>query len=160
MTEENKELMGMMVGIANVYKDSSEVMATGNMLIKLLAERQNILFQDKKLEFDRVILAQIILVAIDIEILLKAISLADNDNYSKEHDWVKLYNSLSSGHQQEIKDSMSEPFKTDFDKYLIANKDAFIRWRYCYEDDQLKCDWTFIHDLANVLAGIAMKLAK
>ena len=83
MTQENKELMGKMVGIANAYKDSSEVMATGNMLIKLLAERQNILFQGKKLEFDRVILAQIILVAIDIEILLKAISLADNDNYSK-----------------------------------------------------------------------------
>ena len=102
MTQENEELMGKMVGIANAYKDSSEVMSTGNMLIKLLAERQNILFRGKKLEFDRVILAQIILVAIDIEILLKAISLADNDNYSKEHDWVKLYNSLSAGHQQKI----------------------------------------------------------
>ena len=159
MTEENKIKMGSMVGIANAYKDSSEVMATGNMLIKLLAERQNILFQGKKLEFDRVILGQIILVAIDIEILLKAISLADNDSFTKEHDWVKLFSSLSVAHQQEIKDAMNEPFKSDFDKYLNDNKDAFIRWRYCYEDNQLKCDWTFIHDLASVLAGIAMKLA-
>ena len=137
-----------------------KISTTGNMLIKLLAERQNILFQGKKLEFDRVILSQIILVAIDIEILLKAISLADNDNYSKEHDWVKLFNTLSATHQQEIKDSMNEPFKTDFDKFLNDNKDAFVRWRYCYEDDQLKCDWTFIHELANVLAGITMKLAE
>lgn len=160
MTEENKQLCGNMVGIANVYKDSSEVMGIGNQMIKMLAEKQGIQFRGKPLEFDRVILSQIILIAIDIEILLKAISLADNDAFSKEHDWVKLYGSLSTAHQQEIVDAMKDPFKSDFANYLNNNKDAFIRWRYCYEDDQLKCDWTFIHDLANVLAGIAMNLAK
>ena len=160
MTDENKKLCGSMVGIANVYKDSSEVLGMGNQLIKMLADKQGIMFQGRKLEFDRVILSQIILIAIDIEILLKAISLADNDTFSKEHDWVKLYASLSAAHQQEIVDAMNEPFKSDFANYLNNNKDAFTRWRYCYEDDQLNCDWTFIHDLANVLAGIAMKLAK
>lgn len=149
-----------MVGIANAYKDSSEVLDIGNQLIKMLAEKQNILFRGKKLEFDRVILSQIILVSIDIEILLKAISLADNDSFTKEHDWVKLFASLSAAHRQEIIDSMNEPFKSNFHKYLDNNRDAFIRWRYCYEDDQLKCDWSFIHELANVLVGIAMRETK
>jgi len=160
MKAENKKLCGNMVGIANTYKDSSEVLDIGNKLIKMLAEKQNILLRGKKLEFDRVILSQIILVSINIEILLKAISLADNDTFSKEHDWFKLFSSLSTVHQQEIVDTMKEPFKSNFHKYLNDNKDAFVRWRYCYEDDQLKCDWTFIHELANVLAGIAMKEAK
>ena len=160
MTEDNKKLLENMVGIANVYKNSSEVLNMGNLITKLLAERQKLLVNGKPLEFDHVILSRVILLAIDIEILLKAISLADNDTFTKEHDWVKLFSSLSAEHQQEIMNAMNEPFKTDFDNYLNANKDAFVRWRYCYEDDQLKCDWTFIHDLANVLAGIAMKLAK
>ena len=159
MTEENKKRCGNMVSIANAYKDSSEVLDIGNQLIKMFAEKQNILFKGKKLEFDRVILSQIVLVSIDIEILLKAICLADNDTFTKKHDWVKLFDSLSAVHQQEIIDSMNEPFKSDFSKYLNDNKDAFLRWRYCYEENQLKCDWTFIHELANVLAGIAMKLA-
>ena len=47
MTEENKELCGKMVGIANAYKDSSEIMSIANDLIKLLAERQGVTFQGK-----------------------------------------------------------------------------------------------------------------
>ena len=160
MTEENKELCGKMVGIANAYKDSSEIMSIANDLIKLLAERQGVTFQGKKIEFDRVILAQIILVAIDIEILLKAINLADNDSVNKDHDWARLFGTLPSARQQEIKDAMPQQFQSDFETYLNNNKDAFIRWRYSYEYDNLSCDWTFIHDLANVLAGIAMKVAK
>ena len=152
--------MGSMVGIANTYKDSAEVLGVGNLLIKLLANQQNIQLNGKPLEFDRVILSQIILVSIDIEILLKAINLADTDNVSREHDWTKLFNTLPAARQQEIKDAMPSQFQNEFDIYMNSNKDAFIRWRYSYEYDDLKCDWTFIHELANVLAGIAMKLAK
>ena len=38
MTEDNKKLCGEMIGIANVYKNSSEVLSIGNELIKLFAQ--------------------------------------------------------------------------------------------------------------------------
>lgn len=75
MTAENKKKIGDMVGIANTYKNSSEVLNIGNLITKLLAERQNIQVNGKPLEFDHVIISRVILLAIDIEILLKAISL-------------------------------------------------------------------------------------
>ena len=100
MTAENKKKIGDMVGIANTYKNSSEVLNIGNLITKLLAERQNIQVNGKPLEFDHVIISRVILLAIDIEILLKAISLADNDiPADREHDWTKLFATLSSEHQ-------------------------------------------------------------
>lgn len=161
MTAENKKKIGDMVGIANTYKNSSEVLNIGNLITKLFAERQNIQVNGKPLEFDHVIISRVILLAIDIEILLKAISLADNDiPADREHDWTKLFATLSSEHQHEIISKMSNDFRTDFTRLLDNNKDAFIRWRYTYEHSNLTCDWTFINELANVLADIAMKLAK
>lgn len=161
MTEENKKLCGDMVGIANAYKNSSEVLSIGNEMIKYFAKRQNTLYNGKPLEFDHVILSRIILLAIDIEILLKAISLADNDAQATNvHDWVKLYFELSAEHQQEIIDKMPAEFQADFIKVLDENKNAFVRWRYSYEFNDLKCDWTFINELANVLGCLAMKIAQ
>ena len=86
--------------------------------------------------------------------------MADNDSVNKDHDWARLFGTLPSARQQEIKDAMPQQFQSDFETYLNNNKDAFIRWRYSYEYDNLSCDWTFIHDLAIVLAGIAMNVAK
>lgn len=161
MTEENKKLCSDMIGIANVYKNSSEVLNAGNELIKHLAQKQHALHNGSPLEFDQVIISRIILLAIDIEILLKAMSLADNDaQASNTHDWVKLYNSLSAEHQQEIVNKMPAEFQADFITLLDNNKDAFIRWRYCYEASNLKCDWSFINDLANVLGGMASQALK
>lgn len=161
MTEENKKLCGDMIGIANVYKNSSEVLSIGNEIIKSLALQQNKMHNGKLLEFDHIIISRIILLAIDIEILLKAMSLADNDvQASNTHDWVKLYYSLSAEHQQEIVDKMPVEFQVDFISLLENNKDAFIRWRYSYEASNLTCDWTFINELANVLGSIAPKLAR
>ena len=161
MTEENKKLCGDMIGIANVYKNSSEVLNAGNELIKLLAQMQNTLHNGKPLEFDHVIISRIILLAIDIEILLKAISLADNDvQASYTHDWVKLYYSLSAEHQQEILNKMPTEFQADFITLLDNNRDAFVRWRYSYEANNLTCDWSFINELANVLGGMAPRAAR
>lgn len=161
MTAENKKLLGDMVGIANTYKNSSEVLNIGNLITKLLAEQQNILVNGKPLEFNHVILSRVILLAIDIEILLKAISLADNDNPAdREHDWTKLFATLSPEHQQEIISKMSKEFQADFSQLLDNNKNAFVRWRYSYEHSHLTCDWTFINELANVLADIALKLTR
>ena len=161
MTEDNKKLCGDMIGIANVYKNSSEVLNIGNELIKQFAQKQNILHNGKPLEFDHVFISRIILLAIDIEILLKAMSLVDNDvQASNTHDWVKLYKSLSAEHQQEIVDKMSVEFQAGFITLLDNNKDAFIRWRYTYEASNLTCDWSFINELANVLGSIASKLAR
>ena len=159
MTEDNKKLCGDMVGIANTYKNSSEVLNIGNLIIKLLAERQNVQVNGKPLEFDHVIISRVILLAIDIEISLKAISLVDNDNPAdRQHDWTKLFAILSSEHQREIISKMSNEFQADFPRLLDINKDAFVRWRYAYEHRNLTCDWTFINELANVLADIAMNL--
>lgn len=161
MTEGHKKLCGDMLGIANTYKNSSEVLSIGNEIIKLFSQRQNTLYNGKPLEFDHVILSRIILLAIDIEILLKAISLVDNDTPATNlHDWMKLYYTLSAEHQQEIIDKMPADFQADFIKLLDDNKNAFVRWRYSYEFNDLKCDWTFINELANVLGCIAMKLAQ
>lgn len=161
MTEDNKKLCGDMIGIANVYKNSSEVLSIGNELIKFFSQKQNTLHNGKPLEFDHVIISRIILLAIDIEILLKAMSLADNDvQASNTHDWVKLYKSLSAEHQKEIVDNMSAEFQAGFINLLENNKDAFIRWRYTYEASNLTCDWSFINELANVLGGLAPQLAK
>jgi hypothetical protein len=161
MTDENQKLCGEMVGIANVYKNSSEVLNIGNIITKLLGERQNVTVNGRPIEFDHVILSRVILLAIDIEILLKAISLADNDTpASNVHDWTKLFNTLSASHQQEIISNMPQCFQADFPTLLDNNKNAFIRWRYSYEYDNLTCDWTFINDLANVLGSIAMQVAR
>lgn len=161
MTEENKKLCGEMVGIANVYKNSSEVLNIGNIITKLLAERQNVTVNGRPIEFDHVILSRVILLAIDIEILLKAISLADNDApASNVHDWTRLFNTLSVAHQQEIINNMPQNFQADFMTLLDNNKNAFIRWRYSYEYNNLTCDWTFVNELANVLGSIAMLVAR
>lgn len=39
MTEENKRRCAEMVGMANVYKNSTEVMKTGNIILKLLGKK-------------------------------------------------------------------------------------------------------------------------
>ena len=160
MTQENKKKCAEMVGMANVYKSSSEVMNIGNILLKLLGKKQNIIVNDHPLNFDSVILPRIVLLAIDIEILLKAICLADNDNKPMGHNWVDLYNSLPESRKQEIIDSMPSEFQNDFMQYLDNNKDSFIKWRYAYENNGLTCDWSFIHELANVLGSIALKIVK
>lgn len=161
MSEENKKLLESMVGIANVYKNSSELLNVSNEMIKLFAQKQNKTHNGRPLEFDHVILSRIILLAIDIEILLKAISLADNDiPANREHDWRNLFVTLSAAHQQEIIDSLPQEFQTNFFQLLDNNKNAFVRWRYSYEYDNLTCDWTFISVLANVLGNIALKLAQ
>lgn len=160
MTEENKHLMEGMVRIANAYKAAVEVLEIGNGIIKYVGGQQGVTIDGKPIEFDRVILSQIVLIAIDIEILLKAINIADNDAVSNDHDWTRLFGTLSTSRQQEIKNAMPSQFKQDFDTLLDNNKDAFVRWRYCYEFNKLTCNWTFIHSLANVLAVIAINLAK
>ena len=160
MTAGNIKIFSEMVGMANVYKNSSEVMHIGNILLKLFGKNQNIIVDGKTLNFDSVILPRIVLLAIDIEILLKAINLADNDNRPMGHNWVDLFNSLPTSRKQEIIDSMSSEFQNNFIQYLDNNKDSFIKWRYAYEKNDLTCDWSFIHELANVLGSIALKLTK
>ena len=160
MTEENKHLIEGMVRIANAYKNAVEVLEIGNGIIKHLGGQQGVTIEGKPIEFDSVILSKIVLVAIDIEILLKAINLADNDAVGKDHDWTRLFGTLPPSRQQEIKNAMPQQFQKDFDALLDNNKDAFVRWRYSYEFNNLTCNWTFIHSLANVLAVIAINLAK
>lgn len=160
MTEENKKLCAEMVGMANVYKNSTEVMNVGNILLKVLGRKQNVTVNGKPLNFDCVILPRIVLLAIDIEILLKAINLADNDTKPRVHDWVDLFSSLPGTRQREIINSMPTEFQNDFASLLNNNKDSFIKWRYAYENNGLTCNWSFVHELANVLGGIALKLVR
>ena len=80
-----------MLRMANVYKNSSEIISIGNILLRLLGKNQNVNVKGNPLNFDSVILPRIVLLAIDIEILFKAINLADNDNKPIGHNWVELY---------------------------------------------------------------------
>jgi hypothetical protein len=52
MTTENKNLCDEMVAMAGVYKNSSEVMNVGNIILKWLGKKQNLSINGKPLNFD------------------------------------------------------------------------------------------------------------
>lgn len=161
MAPENKIILDNMVGIANAYKNSAEVMKIGNILIKLLAFRQRITTpQGRPLDFDCEILPRILLYSLNIEIQFKALYLADADTKSKGHDLEDLFNKLAPTRQQEIIGKMPKPYniEVDFRKVLHDNKETFIEWRYSYEQKQLECNVSFLHMLSNALAGILLPI--
>lgn len=150
-----------MYGIANTYKTSAELLDAANLMISALAQKQGVKRPngDETLKFDEVIISRIILYAINIEIVLKAIVLHDLDTEEKrDHDWDKLFVKLTPTRQQEIINAMPEQFRTEFIQYISKNKDTFVRWRYCYEYPGLSVDYTFVKELSNALGSIVMKL--
>ncbi len=63
-----------MSGIAGAYSDSALLLPTCNDLIKVAANKQNVLANNNSpLEFDCVILSSVMLLAVSIEIKFKAI---------------------------------------------------------------------------------------
>ena len=161
MTQENKTLFDSMVGIANAYKNSAELMKIGNLLTKFFASRQGVTApQGRPLEFDCEILPRILLYSLNIEIQLKALYLADSDQKVKSHDLEDLFNRLAAARQQEIIGKMPQPYnvEADFRKVLHDNKDIFVDWRYSYEQSQLECNISFLNYLSSALAGIVLPI--
>ena len=150
-----------MFAIANTYKTSAEVVKAANDVFSSLASKQGIKRPNGKdpLKFDEVILSRVLLYAVHIEILLKALYLYDNDTTTNGHEWDTLFNKLSETRKDEIRKAMPTQFQADFDTLLTNNRKTFIEWRYCYEQANLQCDFTFIVELGNALSGIVLKLA-
>ena len=161
MAPENKIILENMVGIANAYKNSAEVMNIGNQITKLLANRQGITApQGRPLEFDSEILPRILLYSLNIEIQLKALYLVENDTKSRGHDIEELFNRISNDRQLEIIGRMPQPYnnEAEFRRVLHDNKDTFVEWRYSYEQAKLECNVSFLNMLANALAGILLPI--
>ena len=160
MTPDNKKLFAGMVGIANTYKNSTELLEVVNDMVSRLAANQGVKRPNStdNLNFDEVVITRIVIYAINIEILLKAIYLFDNDQTMRGHEWAELYNHLSESRKQEIRNSMPEKFRSDFDELLNKNGDSFVRWRYCYEHDNMSCDLSFVNELSNTLGKIVLSL--
>ena len=161
MTEENKIKFSNMFGIANTYKTSTELLDGANQVFSALSLIQNVKRPNgtDTLKFDKVIISRIILYAINIEILLKALVLHDSDTEEKrDHDWDKLFAKLTPARQTQIINAMPEQFRQDFNQYLVNNKDTFVRWRYCYEHQGLSADFTFVKELSNALGSIVIQL--
>lgn len=159
MTEEVKTKCGNMFGVAKTYKESAELLDGMNQLVTALAASQNVKAPGgRELNFNQVILARIILYGIAIEIYLKALMLADGVAELRSHDWVRLFTSLPMARQNEVKDIIGDAYKHDFDSFLSDNKDTFIKWRYSYEETNLKCDISFVKELSDVLGSILMKI--
>lgn len=161
MKEENKVKFSEMFGIANSYKTSSELLNTANLLITTFAANQGVKRPNgtDPLKFDEVIISRIILYAINIEILFKALILHDSDNEEKrDHDWDKLFAKLTASRQNEIISQMPIEYQRNFTQLLNNNKNTFIRWRYCYEYPGLTADYVFVKALADTLGTIVLQL--
>lgn len=161
MTNDNKVLCNKMVGIANTYKNSAELLNVANQIITLRAAQQGIKDpHGNPLEFNDVIFSRLLLYSLNIEILLKAIYIVEHDTTIKEHDWIKIFNAISKSRQKEIVNNMEAIYKENFSTLLESNKNTFISWRYSYEHDVLKSDFSFVQNLANVLYSIVALLIK
>ena len=145
-----------MIGVANSYKTSSELVKVANELIAYLAQKQGKTLPDgKPVEFNEVMLSYVILHSIDIEILLKAIYLSDYDQSVTGHNWKEPFDKLTATSQTEIISKMNATYQADFTNLLEKNSNTFIEWRYSYEAKSLSCDLSFVQNFANVLAEVA-----
>lgn len=157
MNPQDKALFDNMVAVANTHKASAELLNVANQIISLRSKEQGIKDPGGRLlNFDHVIITRIVIYGVNIEILLKALCLADTGVKPRGHDWEVLYNQLPTLRQQEIVSKLRQEFRADFQNLLSRNKDIFINWRYTYEHTGLNCDISFVQDLANVLGGIAI----
>ncbi len=145
-----------MIGVANSYKTSSELVKVANELITDLARKQGATLPDgKPVEFNEVMLSYIILHSMDIEILLKAIYLSDYDRRVTGHNWKDLFDKLTPTSQKEIISKMDATYQPDFARLLEKNSNTFIEWRYSYEATSISCDISFVQNFANVLSEVA-----
>lgn len=159
MKEKNQTQCGNMVGMAIAYKDAAVLLRVADQFTTQLARSPGVKNpQGISLEFHRAIFSQILQYSLNIEILLKSIILADEDKKVRGHKWTELFNKLSTERQTTIIEQMPEQFKGDFPKLLASNEDTFVKWRYSYEKQELKCDFSFVENLSNVLTAIAMKM--
>ncbi len=159
MDEQHKSMFDNMVAVANAHKASAELLHGISQYINQYAEKKELKGPGGRiLNFSHVVITRIIIYGLNIEILLKAICLADNGVRPNGHDWVTLFNLIPHSRQQEIIDNLDPIYKLDFNTYLSKNKDIFIKWRYTYEQSNLECDISFVQNFANVLGSIALKI--
>lgn len=147
------------MGVANTHKSSAELLDAMNHLITIKTQQQGIKGPNGNLlKFDEVILTRIVIYGLNIEILLKAICLADNSVKPNGHDWVTLFNLLPTKRQQEIISELKPDYQADFANLLSKNKDIFIKWRYTYEYPTLSCDISFVKNFADALSKVAIRI--
>lgn len=159
MNPQDKGLFDNMIAVANAHKASAELLDIANQLISLKFKEQGIKGPGGRLlNFDQVILTRIVIYGINIEILLKAICLADTGVKPKGHDWEALFKLLPASRQQEIIGKLQPGFQADFPNLISRNKDIFINWRYTYEHTGLNCDISFVQDFANVVGIVALNI--
>lgn len=155
-----KKIEGMYASV-KCFKDSAELMKLADQLVTTQAAIQGIKNPSgSPLQFNYVILTQVVLYGLIIEINLKAINLVDTGSFGHHHDHVSLYNNLPLLRKNEIKNYMSPCFQNNFDSYLEKNKNTFIEWRYSYEKTNLSCDYSFLKELSEVTATIVFGLIK
>ncbi len=92
--------------------------------------------------------------AFSIELTLKAILAKNKIEYEKEHNLFKLFNMLPRAFQDEFLDYMNsktpEYLDTNtFIEELILISDAFVSWRYSYENTAPALNSRFLSAFAN-----------
>ncbi|MBP5606064.1 MAG: HEPN domain-containing protein [Ruminiclostridium sp.] len=92
--------------------------------------------------------------AFAVEVILKAILTEQGIDYDKEHNLKVLFDKLPQNLQEEFWEYLcsKKPEYTDVekrDKELVIMSDAFIKWRYSFEDGAPAFDENFLAAFAN-----------
>ena len=92
--------------------------------------------------------------AFAVEVTLKAILTEQDIDYDKEHYLKVLFDKLPQNIQKEFWEFLcsKKPEYTDVEKRekeLMIMSDAFIKWRYCFEDGAPAFDENFLAAFAN-----------
>lgn len=92
--------------------------------------------------------------AFAVEVTLKAILTEQDIDYDKEHNLKVLFDKLPQNIQKEFWEFLcsKKPEYTDIkkrDEELVIMSDAFIKWRYCFENGAPAFDESFLAAFAN-----------
>ena len=101
--------------------------------------------------------------AFSIELTLKAILTKQEIEYKNEHNLKVLFDKLPLNIQKELWDYL-EKKKPEYantqkrEAELIIMSDAFVKWRYCYEESAPAFDVSFLSAFANAAIYIMFNL--
>ena len=139
--------------------------ATGKSASILEKERLNDCNYDFTLYGNYMYVSVIMLKTFSCEAFIKAIMEYDNNTILKRHNLLELFNSIDSKKRDVIVDNLIKAYSNQIDKDIILEKlseisDAFIDWRYFFENSKLNFDNIFITNFLNVLNDYTKQLFK
>lgn len=105
------------------------------------------------------LMSSIVIYALSIEVGLKSLIKMGNNKYGNEHDLKKLFNKLSEDLRSNVISELSEErLKVNFESYLEENKNAFIEWRYSYEEQSVRASSDFLKAFSEAIIKVAESL--